>query len=174
MQQKVAICVALIREPTLLLLDEPTLGLDVAIAAQLRDLLVHLARDQEKTILVSSHQMNLIEAICDQVVIIQKGKIIAQERVDQLLDLFTTRSYRFRTEQPFASSLIESSRTGFPAGQLYVDGSPTTVEVTLDYGEQLYELMQVFRDHNCIIRSIEHKTPDLEEIFLCLIRENVS
>lgn len=55
MQQKVAICAALIRQPQLLLLDEPTLGLDVETAAQMRDLLLELARDQGRTVIISSH-----------------------------------------------------------------------------------------------------------------------
>jgi ABC-2 type transport system ATP-binding protein len=174
MQQKVAICAALIRNPQLLLLDEPTLGLDIETSTHLRSLLINLARDEKRTIIVSSHQMDLIEAICEQVVIIQHGKIVAQEPVTRLLELFATRTYRFRTEQPLSMHVIQCIEGRFPMAQIQTDDISTVVEITFDCGEQLYEVMQIFSNSGCLLRSLEHHTPNLEAVFLRVIQKELS
>ena len=168
MQQKVALCAALIREPQLLLLDEPTLGLDVETAAQLRELLLGLAREQGRAVVVSSHQMGLIEAICERVVVLRQGRVIAQERVDRLLALFASRAFLFRTEQPIPVNAVECLHTRFPTAQLQGDGM--SVAVTFDYDEQLYEAIDILRAGGCVLHSVEHQAPDLEAVFLHLIR----
>lgn len=178
MQQKVAICAALIREPDLLFLDEPTLGLDVETTAQLRSLLVRLARERQRTLIISSHQMDLIETICEQVVIIQRGRIITHERVDRLLDLFTTRSYRFHTEQPVDERVIACIRGRLPTAQIEcaasANGATPAIGITFQHGAQLYDVMDIFRANGCVIRSIEHETPNLETIFLRLTNGGVT
>lgn len=170
MQQKLAICAALIRDPRVLLLDEPTLGLDVETAMQMRGLLVRLAREQECAIVVSSHQMELIEAICERVVIMQHGRIIADDRVAGLLQLFATRSYRFRTEQALTEAAFERLCGSFPAARVTNDGAGVVVDVAFDHGQQLYEVMDILRAGNCTLASIEHRTPDLEQVFLRLLQ----
>ncbi|MCL5999709.1 MAG: ABC transporter ATP-binding protein, partial [Chloroflexi bacterium] len=119
---------------------------------------------------VSSHQMDMIESICERVVVIQHGRIIAQERVDRLLALFATRSFRFHTEQPLPPGAAECLRQRFPTAQWQDDGTPANVAITFECGEQLYEAMDIFRTNGCILRSVEHETPDLEAVFLRLTR----
>ena len=170
-QQKVAICAALIRHPDLLLLDEPTLGLDVEIAAQVRELLLELAQEQGRTVVVTSHQMDLIEAVCKRAIVIQKGRIIADERTDHLLDLFATRTFRFRTEGALPVTAAERLRARFPEAGIEGDGAGAIVNVTFEYGEQLYEVMQIFQREGVVLRSMEHRTPNLEEVFLRLLKE---
>ena len=86
MKQRLGIACALIHNPRLLILDEPTNGLDPQGVADMRNLLLHLSRNENKTILISSHLLNEIELIADSMLIIDKGKKITEGRVAELMN----------------------------------------------------------------------------------------
>jgi ABC-type multidrug transport system ATPase subunit len=86
MKQRLGIACALIHDPRLLILDEPTNGLDPQGIADVRNLLLHLSRNENKTIMVSSHLLNEIELIADSMLIIDKGKMVAEGKVTKLLN----------------------------------------------------------------------------------------
>lgn len=83
MRQKILIGAALLHNPELILLDEPLSGLDVSAAIMIKDLLAALAADG-KTILYSSHVLDVVEKICNRALIIHKGHLIAQGTVEDL------------------------------------------------------------------------------------------
>jgi ABC-2 type transport system ATP-binding protein len=85
MRQKILIGAALLHNPQLILLDEPLTGLDVESQILVKDLIAALAKDG-KTILYSSHILEVVERICDRVLIIHKGNLIADASVQQLRD----------------------------------------------------------------------------------------
>jgi ABC-type multidrug transport system ATPase subunit len=86
MKQRLGIAVALVHDPQLVILDEPTNGLDPQGIADMRKLILHLRRDLGKTVFVSSHLLNEIELIADSVLIINKGKKVAEGNKDELLN----------------------------------------------------------------------------------------
>lgn len=86
MKQRLGIAVALIHDPKLILLDEPTNGLDPQGIADMRNLILSLSREMGKTILVSSHLLNEIELIATRMLIIHKGKKMVEGNVAELLD----------------------------------------------------------------------------------------
>jgi ABC-2 type transport system ATP-binding protein len=79
-KQRVGLAQALLNDPDVLILDEPTSGLDPNQVTEIRKLIVSLGKD--KTILLSSHIMQEVEAMCSRVIIINKGKIVADDKVD--------------------------------------------------------------------------------------------
>lgn len=83
MKQRLAVAAALIKDPELLILDEPTNGLDPQGVVEMRTLIRRLGTGS-RTVLLSSHLLNEVEQTCDRVAIIRKGKLIAQGRVDEL------------------------------------------------------------------------------------------
>jgi ABC-type multidrug transport system ATPase subunit len=83
MKQRLAVAAALIKEPELMILDEPTNGLDPQGVVEMRTLIRQLGTGS-RTVLLSSHLLNEVEQICDRVAIIRKGKLVAQGRVDEL------------------------------------------------------------------------------------------
>jgi ABC-2 type transport system ATP-binding protein len=94
-KQRVGLAQAIIHDPQILILDEPTTGLDPNQLSDIRELIKNLGRD--KTVVLSTHIMQEVEALCEQVVIINKGKIVAdsslidlkkQHKTDSLEDLF--------------------------------------------------------------------------------------
>jgi ABC-2 type transport system ATP-binding protein len=88
MQQKVAIACALIADPPIVLLDEPTLGLDVHSARTVREWIAKLARERGKTVVLTTHQLDMAQEVCDRVAIMRGGSLIADEPISDLLALF--------------------------------------------------------------------------------------
>lgn len=86
MKQRLGIAQALLSDPELIILDEPTNGLDPQGMKEVRDLIVHLSRDQKKTIILSSHLLNEIEIVANRMVIINNGELVVQGDVSKLLD----------------------------------------------------------------------------------------
>jgi ABC-2 type transport system ATP-binding protein len=86
MRQKVLLIAALLHNPDLLLLDEPFSGLDVATSLVLRSLVRELAA-RGKVVLLSSHDLDIVERVCSRVVILHRGKIVANDSVARLREL---------------------------------------------------------------------------------------
>jgi ABC-type multidrug transport system ATPase subunit len=86
MKQRLGIAVALVHNPRLIILDEPTNGLDPQGIADMRNLILHLSREMGKTIVVSSHLLSEIELVANRMIIIHKGKKIVEGKVAELLD----------------------------------------------------------------------------------------
>lgn len=86
MKQRLGIARALLHHPKLVILDEPTNGLDPQGMREIRELIQKLAHDQKITFFISSHLLHEVEMMCDRVGILNQGKLIAQGRVDELLN----------------------------------------------------------------------------------------
>ena len=86
MRQKVLICAALLHDPELVILDEPFSGLDVSAALTLRSVIRSLAVSG-KTVLFSSHTLEVVEKVCARVVILNKGRVVANDSIENLRDL---------------------------------------------------------------------------------------
>ncbi len=86
MKQRLGIAIALVHDPKLIILDEPTNGLDPQGIADIRNLILHLSRDLNKTVIVSSHLLNEIEQVATRVLIIDKGKKIIEGNAAELFD----------------------------------------------------------------------------------------
>ena len=86
MRQRLGIAVALVHDPSLIILDEPTNGLDPQGIADVRNLILHLSRERKKTFFVSSHLLSEIEQIATRMLIIDKGKKIVEGNVKDLFD----------------------------------------------------------------------------------------
>ncbi|HQD10256.1 MAG TPA: ATP-binding cassette domain-containing protein [Flavihumibacter sp.] len=86
MKQRLGIAVALVHNPALVVLDEPTNGLDPQGIADIRNLVLHLCREQGKTVLVSSHLLAEIEQVATRMIIIDKGKMLVEGKVSDLFD----------------------------------------------------------------------------------------
>jgi ABC-type multidrug transport system ATPase subunit len=86
MKQRLGIVVALVHNPALIILDEPTNGLDPQGIADMRNLILRLSREMGKTILISSHLLSEIELIANRMIILHKGKKMVEGSVAELLD----------------------------------------------------------------------------------------
>jgi ABC-2 type transport system ATP-binding protein len=166
MQQKVALAVALIREPRLLLLDEPTLGLDVEAARDLRHALRALA-DSGRGILLCTHQMELVEQLADRVLILHKGTLAREGSPDELRAAFGQRAFVITTAQPLSETLQHAIRAQLPEATL--DGRVITLRA--HDARSLYTLMRLLEAEQVPIESVQTVVPRLEEVFLEVARQ---
>ena len=170
MQQKLALACALVKQTEILLLDEPTLGLDVTTSMELRTVLRELAMRGDRTIMLSSHDMGVVEAVCDRVIIMHRGKVVVDDRLSNLLELFRPRAYRCI----LAETLTEAQETGirerFGGAQLRTRPQENMIEVEIPSAEGIYHLMDTLRASGAMVHSVERRPPTLEEVFLAVTR----
>jgi ABC-2 type transport system ATP-binding protein len=118
MKQKVMIIAALLHDPDLLILDEPDSGLDVTATLVLRHLITALAK-RSKAVLYSSHVLELVEKTCDRVIVIHRGKVVADNTVGALRDLMNSGSF----EDVFAQLVLrdDPERTAADIADIVAD-----------------------------------------------------
>jgi ABC-type multidrug transport system ATPase subunit len=112
MKQRLGIATALVHDPQLIILDEPTNGLDPQGIADVRNLILHLSNDQGKTVFVSSHLLNEIELIADSMLIINRGKKLAEGSKQDLLSPARTEVELITDNKKSSLELIKQTRWG--------------------------------------------------------------
>lgn len=110
MKQRLGIACALINDPELIILDEPTNGLDPQGIADVRNLILHLSKNEGKTIFVSSHLLNEMELIADSMLIIDQGKKLAEGKVADLLNPADTMVEIDTTNNEITKSVLKQSQ----------------------------------------------------------------
>lgn len=170
MQQKLAVACALVKRTPILLLDEPTLGLDVETSYELRWILKKMADEGQRTILLSSHDMNVVQDICERVIIINHGRIVVDDRVENLRRLFTASAYRFEIAGHLSPQQQRKLTEQFDMIKISADGSRTIIEADLLDSQKVYEIIDVLRENGCQLDSVGKQYPDLEEIFLRIVK----
>ncbi|QFT87550.1 putative ABC transporter ATP-binding protein YbhF [Bacillus sp. THAF10] len=170
MQQKLAIAVALLANTDVILLDEPTLGLDVEISYELRESLKKIVKDEQRTIIISSHDMPVVQELCDRTIIINKGTVVVDEKVENLLNLFETKAYSVTLGKSLSSSQKQKLATIFPLSKYNETSHQTTVEVNLERSEDIYLLFDIFKEEGTPVESIDRTTIDFEQVFLQIVK----
>ena len=112
MKQRLGIAAALVHDPQLIILDEPTNGLDPQGIADVRNLILHLSNDQGKTVFVSSHLLSEIELIADSMLIINRGKKVAEGRKEELLNPVKTQVELITDNKQNSLQLIKETKWG--------------------------------------------------------------
>jgi len=123
MKQRVGLAQALVHDPELIILDEPTTGLDPQGMVEIRDLIFNLSREHKKTILLSSHILNEVELVANRMVIINKGKVVVEGEVDNLLNSGDMKVTVETTNPDKARQLIHGSSYN----NFFKDGSGNTL-----------------------------------------------
>jgi len=170
MQQKLAVACALVKKTGVLLLDEPTLGLDVETSHELRFTLKEMARRGERTIIISSHDMSVVQDICERVIIVNNGRIVTDDQVSNLLRLFQASAYSFEIAGRLGEHQASRLRERFELVKISETDHHTEIEAALEDGNHIYEVMDILRSGDSRIRSIARKEPNLEEIFLHIVK----
>jgi ABC-2 type transport system ATP-binding protein len=160
-KQRVGLAAALIHDPEVLILDEPTSGLDPNQIIEIRDVIKMLGKD--KTVLFSSHILQEVEALCDRVVIINRGRLVADSQLSRL-----------RQESGRANSIRVAFRESPEAGQLERLPGVTGVRrlpsgewelQTEQQDEVKKQLLGLALQNNWNIVSLQSESQSLEEIF---------
>ena len=170
MKQKTSLACTLIRETPVAYLDEPTLGLDVESSLDLRRELRRLVDSESRTVLLSSHDMDVIEAVCDRVIIMNEGRIVADDAVENLLEVFQTQAYRVTVEGRLSGERRRGLEERFGADEWAWDETYERFEVPHVTGSEFHDLLDVIREADATFVSVDSQEPDLEQVFLDVTR----
>lgn len=164
-RQRVGLANALLHHPNVLILDEPTTGLDPNQLIEIRELIKSIGK--EKTIFLSTHIMQEVEAICDRVIIIKKGEIIADKKLEDLKsskEQIIEVEFDYRIEEVAFKNLshleIAENKAGF-VYWLYFNTDE-------DMRSQVFDFAQ---ENGLKILQLHQKHKNLEELFLDLTQE---
>jgi ABC-type multidrug transport system ATPase subunit len=130
MKQRLGLAVALVHNPQLIVLDEPTNGLDPQGIADMRNLILMLSRERKKTILVSSHLLSEVEQIANRMLIIDKGKKLVEGSVNELFHPDDTIVLLETGNKTLAESMIQQSE--YAAALINVDASGIELKMSRD------------------------------------------
>lgn len=165
MQQKVAIACALIADPPIVLLDEPTLGLDVQAARTVKAWIRTLSKERGKTVVLTTHQLDMAQELCDQVSIIHKGRLVADYSLADLLAIYRQENY----EVKIAGQLPAPS----PAWAAGLDVAMLNGHTVLGGGitdqARLHRLIDDLRADGLPLVAVQRVEPTLEDVFVRLI-----
>ena len=158
MQQKVQFVACLVHDPDLLILDEPFQGLDPVNVEVLNDLIREL-QAQGKTIVLSAHEMSLVEALCDRIVLISRGRSVLYGSLDEIKRRYAKDAVRVRTD---------ASLAGLP-GVAGVEEREGVQIVTLD-GATPQDLLATLVARRVPVQAFEVATMPLQEVFVRVVR----
>lgn len=165
MKRRLMIARALMHEPEILILDEPTAGVDIEIRRSMWDFLIKL-NNQGVTIILTTHYLEEAEYLCKQVAIIDQGKIVKNTTMRKLLRNFDKQTFVFNCENSFHEAPV------IPKLDLKLIDE-NTLEVKVDNKTTLNEVFLELNKHNFKITSMRNKTNRLEELFMDIIRHDI-
>jgi ABC-2 type transport system ATP-binding protein len=172
MKQKLAIARALVHNPPILFLDEPTAGLDPESSKEVRDLMEMLSRREKHTILLCTHHLEDAEKLCSRVMIISRGKNVVLGTPDELRERIAGNPTVQITLKKLNSGIIEAVKKVSQIGQVNADTSAATLTITLDDAQSgTPEVVKKIVEANGSILSVNILRPSLEEAYLKLIKE---
>jgi len=164
MKGKVSLASVLAGDADVVFLDEPTLGLDVESSRTLQAELRRIAADRGLTVVVSSHDMDVVEAVCDRVLIMAGGRIVADDTVETLLAGDGRHGLEI-VSRDLNPGLVADLRRAFDVVGVDTEGARTRLRVAVDT-DDLYALMARLRERGVAIDGLETVEPDLEEVFV--------
>lgn len=158
-RQRVGLATALLHDPEVLILDEPTTGLDPNQLIEIRDLIKTIGKT--KTVFLSTHIMQEVEAMCDRVIIINKGEIVADKKLNQLRDekeQIIIVEFDFRIEDAFLLRLPKVQSVKNTYGFVY--------EITFKTSEDMRaHVFDFAHDNELKILQLNQKNASLESLF---------
>jgi ABC-2 type transport system ATP-binding protein len=161
MKRRLMIARALVHEPRLLILDEPTAGVDIEIRRSMWEFLKRTNRDGT-TIILTTHYLEEAENLCRNIAIIDQGRIIEHSRMDRLLRKLHTEYVLLNLEAPLAQA---PQLTEYPCSLV----DEQTLEVEISQNRGLTQLFALLQEQGVRVQSMRNKANRLEELFVRLV-----
>lgn len=165
MKRRLMIVRALIHEPKLLILDEPTAGVDIELRRGMWDFLQELNKSGT-TIILTTHYLEEAEHLCERIAIVNEGNVVEEGSVKDLLAKMSVETYIFDLIEP----LNEKTRELISQFQVRVTDD-YTIEVDLVQGETVSEMIMALGRLDIIVRSMRNKANRLEELFVYITQK---
>ena len=166
MKRRLMIARAMMHEPKLLILDEPTAGVDIELRRSMWDFLTEM-NENGTSIILTTHYLEEAELLARRIAIIDRGVIKEDTTMKAFLNQLNEESFIFDLEQPIAPLNIEI------IGLKFNLMDPSTLEVTMDKMHSINDLFQLFEAHGIRVRSMRNKSNRLEELFVKMVEKNL-
>ncbi len=164
-KQRVGLAAALIHDPEVLILDEPTSGLDPNQIIEIREVIKKQGKD--KTVLFSSHILQEVEAICDRVIIINKGEIVADDKLSNLRNRSSSNIVNVSFKEVADKNMLQNLSFAKSAKE----AEPNNWLFETDNPEQLRkQILELSLQHNLNIVSLQSESRSLEDVFRSLTK----
>ena len=165
MKRRVMVAKALVNNPDLLILDEPTAGVDIELRRSLWDFLTEI-NEQGTTIILTTHYLEEAERLCRNIAIIDSGELVENTSMQELLTRLEVETFVFDLKSPL-EILPEINEF-----ELYLE-NPTRLKVTLKKDQDLNSVFNTFSNLGIEISSMRNETGRLEELFLGLVESTL-
>ena len=165
MKRRVLVAQALVHRPPVIVLDEPTAGVDVELRQGLWAFIRQLNREGH-TILLTTHYLEEAEQLCQRIAMLKAGRIVALDKTQQLLQRFASHSLRFKLQE--SGSLPEILQKSLPALLPLGEGG---WRLPLNNFAEVEGLLRQLREAGCTLADLSLNGPDLEEVFVQLMRK---
>lgn len=164
MKRRLLIARALMNDPKLLILDEPTAGVDVELRHTLWRFLTKL-NEQGTTIILTTHYLEEAEILCKNVAIIDHGEIIENTNMKSLINRLNAQTLLLDLDKPITEL---PNLDSFQPRQI----DTSTLEIEIAQGQSINQLFKLLNDQNINVNNLRNKTNRLEELFIRLVAEN--
>jgi ABC-2 type transport system ATP-binding protein len=162
LKQRLGIAIALVNDPEVLFLDEPTTGLDPRARREVWQVLLGLKK-KGKTVFLTTHYMEEAELLADMVAIISKGKIITMGSPEALIE--SNANYLVLTLKPVDEKAVEIVRK---MGYEPVLDNHKDITVRVEHTDDVQKILNAVKDAGALLHSLDVRKPNLEEVFLKL------
>ncbi|OTG83625.1 ABC transporter ATP-binding protein [Acinetobacter sp. ANC 4648] len=166
MKRRLMIARAMMHEPKLLILDEPTAGVDIELRRSMWDFLTEM-NEQGTSIILTTHYLEEAEMLCRRIAIIDRGVIKEDTTMKAFLNQLNEESFIFDLKNPIEPFYLDIIGVKFNL----ID--PVTLEVTMDKGHTLNDLFQLLEAQGIGVTSMRNKSSRLEELFVKMVEKNL-
>jgi ABC-2 type transport system ATP-binding protein len=157
MKRRVLVALALVHRPKVLVLDEPTAGVDVELRQTLWQFVAKLNRDGT-TVLLTTHYLEEAEALCSRIAMLKQGKLVALERTSDLLSKASSSVIRFKLDTALPPQLAAQARV---TGRI--------VQLPAPNAESVEDILAQVRAHGGVAEQVEIRPADLEDVFISVM-----
>lgn len=157
MKRRVLVAQALVHKPPVIVLDEPTAGVDVELRQTLWQFVAKLNK-QGSTVLLTTHYLEEAEALCNRIAMLKKGRLIALDRTSELLSAAASNVLRFKTDASLPWSLAQHARI---TGRI--------VQLPAKDAREVEQVLASLREAGVAIEDVEMRKADLEDVFIDLM-----
>ena len=166
MKRRLMIARAMMHEPKLLILDEPTAGVDIELRRSMWEFLNEM-NEQGTSIILTTHYLEEAEMLCRRIAIIDRGVIKQDTSMKSFLSQLNEESFIFDLAAPIEPLHLEIIGVRFNL----ID--PMTLEITMDKAHSMNDLFQLLESQNIQVRSMRNKSNRLEELFVKMVEKNL-
>jgi ABC-2 type transport system ATP-binding protein len=169
MRQRLALARAIVHAPEVLVLDEPTSGVDPSGQIEIRQLMLDMVRREGKTILLSSHNLDEVQRICNRIALIHRGRIRLSGELDKLQHEMSHGGVTIETAEPITLDIMAEVR-GLPDIQVQ-EQRDNVLKLTLNAGADVASLVTLLASRGARIEQVKKQEASLEEIYTTILKE---